>query len=459
MRATRLMILVPAFACAALAQRMESSPTLDYEFFKTRVQPIFLAQRPEHARCISCHTSARTRFLIQPLPAGRTTWTEDESRKNFESTLRVVVPGSDRSRLLMHPLAETAGGDFYHSGGKHWISQHDPEWLTIKAWVMGERVSTPELHTRIIQTNSAGDNVHLIDPAANKVVGIIRGIEAGHGAGSSPDGSRIYISDEGGSTLDIVDARSLGILKKIPLSGHPNNMAVSKDGSRVYVGIIQEPGGVDVIDTVSMQRVKTVPTQGTIHNVYVTPDGRYVVAGSIAGETINVIDAKTDEPAWKLKMDLGVRPMAFSANPDGSTRWIFTQLTGLNGFAVVDFATQKEIRRISNPDLPPGKMIVPEGSDPSHGMAVTADGKTLVVCSRLNNYLYSYSVPDLKLIGGAELGGKGAGWVTLTPDGKTAYVANPVTNDVSVVDVASMKETMRIPVGFVPKRNATARLQ
>ena len=91
--------------------------------------------------------------------------------------------------------------------------------------------------------------------------------------------------------------------------------------------------------------------------------------------------------------------------------------------------------------------------------AVTADGKTLVVCSRLNNYLYSYSLPDLKPIGGAELTGKGAGWVTLTPDGKTAYVANPVTNDVSDGDVATMKETTRVPVGFVPKRNATVMLQ
>jgi YVTN family beta-propeller protein len=126
---------------------------------------------------------------------------------------------------------------------------------------------------------------------------------------------------------------------------------------------------------------------------------------------------------------------------------------------VVDFATRKEINRISNPPLPAGKMSVPEGSDPSHGMAVTSDGRTLVVCSRLNNYLYSYSLPDLKLLGSAELGGKGAGWVTLTPDGRTAYVANPVTNDVSVVDVATMKETTRIPVGFVPKRNATVMLQ
>jgi YVTN family beta-propeller protein len=92
-------------------------------------------------------------------------------------------------------------------------------------------------------------------------------------------------------------------------------------------------------------------------------------------------------------------------------------------------------------------------------MAVTSDGKTLVVCSRLNNHLYFYSLPDLKALGGAELGGKGAGWVTLTPDGKTAYVANPVTNDVSVVDVATMKETTRIKVGYVPKRNVTVALQ
>jgi YVTN family beta-propeller protein len=459
MRVARPLLLVLAFASGAFAQTPASAPPLDFEFFKTRVQPIFLAERPGHARCIACHGSG-TPLRLQPLAAGRTIWTEEESHKNFDAVRRMVVPGSTKSRLLMHPLAESAGGDFYHNGGKHWSSQNDAEWVTIKAWVMGEKLtSAAERHPRIIQTNSAGDNVHLIDPATNKVVGIIRGIEAGHGAGAAPDGSRIYVSDEAESTLDIIDAKSLAILNKVPLSGHPNNMAVGKDGRRVYVGIAQAPGGVDVIDTVSGQRVKTIPTEGAIHNAYVTPDGRFVVAGSIAGATINVIDAKTEEPAWTLKMDLGIRPMTFSTNPDGSTKWIFAQLTGFNGFAVVDFATRKELRRIENPPLPPGKSTVPEGSDPSHGMAVTADGRTLVVCSRLNNYLYSYSLPDLKLIGSAELGGKGAGWVTLTPDGRTAYVANPVTNDVSVVDVASMKETMRIPVGFVPKRNATVLLQ
>ena len=311
----------------------------------------------------------------------------------------------------------------------------------------------------IVQTNSAGDNVHLIDPVTNKVVGVINGIEANHGAAVAPDGTRIYVSNEADSTLDVVDGRSLSVINKIKLSAHPNNIAVAKDGKRVYVGIIQAPGGVDVIDTTTMMNLKTLPTQGSIHNVYVTPDGKYVVAGSIAGKTVNVFDAKTDERVWVLDMGLGVRPMAFLANPDGSTKWLFVQLTDFNGFAVVDFAARKEVNRIKNPDLPPGKKEVPEGSDPSHGMAVTADSKTLVVCSRVNNYLYSYSLPDLKLIGSAELTGMGAGWVTLTPDGKTAYVANPVTNDVSVVDVKTMKETTRIKVGYVPKRNTTGILQ
>jgi len=330
----------------------------------------------------------------------------------------------------------------------------------VAAVLFSTAVSTAsDRKVRIIQTNSAGDNIHVIDPETNKVVGVITGIEVNHGAAVAPDGSRIYVSDEADSTLDVVDAKTLKVTHRIPLSGHPNNIAVGRDGRRVYVGIIQAPGGVDVIDTATLKNVKTLQTKGTIHNAYVTPDGKYVVAGSIAGKTVNVFDAATEQPAWTLEMDLGVRPMTFSSNADGSTKWLFVQLSGFNGFAVVDFAARKEINRIKNPDLPPGKSIVPAGSDPSHGMAVTADNKTLVVCSRINNFLYAYSLPELKLLGGAELGGKGAGWVTLTPDGKTAYVANPVTNDVSVVDVKSLKEVARIPVGYVPKRNTTGVLQ
>jgi len=114
--------------------------SLNYEFFKTKVEPIFLAKRPGRARCVACHSRAgnNTAFRLQPLSPGSATWSEEESRKNFESTKVLVVPGNvERSRLLIHPLAEDAGGDFFHTGGKHFDSQNSPEWQVLKAWVMG----------------------------------------------------------------------------------------------------------------------------------------------------------------------------------------------------------------------------------------------------------------------------------------------------------------------------------
>jgi hypothetical protein len=120
----------------AWAGQTPATAALDYDVFKTQVQPIFLARRPGHARCISCHGSG-TPLRLQPLPAGRAMWNDEESRKNFEAVKRAVVPGSLKSMLLIHPLAEQAGGDFFHNGGKHWNSQNDPEWQILKAWVVG----------------------------------------------------------------------------------------------------------------------------------------------------------------------------------------------------------------------------------------------------------------------------------------------------------------------------------
>jgi hypothetical protein len=139
-------VAVVTFGCWALLitgvvgqeRGAPARPTLDFEYFKTKVEPIFLNKRPGHARCISCHGQG-TPLRLQPLDPGATTWTEEESRKNFDVMRRVVVPGSEKSKLLLHPLAEQAGGDFFHNGGKHFNSQNDPEWQTLKAWVLGAR--------------------------------------------------------------------------------------------------------------------------------------------------------------------------------------------------------------------------------------------------------------------------------------------------------------------------------
>ena len=313
---------------------------------------------------------------------------------------------------------------------------------------------------RIVQTNSGGDNIHLIDPVSNAIVGEIKGVPINHGAAASPDGSRFYFSSEAEQTLHVVDGKTLQTIKKIPLTARPNNISISKDGARVYVGIVSAPGAVDVIDTKTNEKVKSIPTKGGIHNVYVTPDGRHVIAGSIAGRVMTVIDQKTEEPLWTL-FEEGVRPMAFEVNPDGSTKRIFVQLSNVHGFAVVDFQQRKEVARITLPDDVPAEKVDkgPFNASPSHGLGVAPDGKTLWVTSRPNARVYTYSLPDLKLLPNpVDLGGR-PDWVTFTPDSKLIYITTENTDLVHAIDVSSRKEVAQIKVGRAPKRNITAMIR
>ena len=305
---------------------------------------------------------------------------------------------------------------------------------------------------RIYQTNSAGDDVTIIDPATNKVVQKIQGIEVPHGVTFSPDGTRAYVSCEAEKTLWATDTRTGKLIAKAPLSGHPNNISISKDGKRVFVGIAVAPGAVDVIDTATMKNVKSIPVKGAVHNTYVTPDGKFVVAGSVANKLLTVIDEETLQPAWELAFGLGVRPIAFERAPDGSTSRMFVQLSGFNGFAVVNFKTHEEVARIKLPSEPGGGYA--EGGAPSHGIGVAPDNKTLWVNSSLSNAVFIYSLPDLKVEGYVKTG-EVPDWITFTPDGKMIYVANSGANSVSAIDTVARKEVARIPVGEVPKRNGT----
>jgi hypothetical protein len=118
-------------ASAASAQ----TKALDYEFFKTRVQPIFMSKRAGRARCIACHQN-RTALALATLAPGAKGWDEQQTRHNYEVASQLVVPGQPMSsRLLMHPLASPAGGDPFHGGGWQFESRDDPEWKTLASWV------------------------------------------------------------------------------------------------------------------------------------------------------------------------------------------------------------------------------------------------------------------------------------------------------------------------------------
>ena len=307
----------------------------------------------------------------------------------------------------------------------------------------------------IVQTNSAGDNVHIIDPDTNTVVGEISGIERAHGAAPTPDGRFLYVANESVNTVDVVDVAMMKVVKQIPLSGRPNNIATTPDGRKVYVAIAQSPGALEVINTSNNEISATISVHGGVHNTYVTPDGKYAIAGMIGARNITVVDTQTDMPVWTTYWDRGIRPMAFDTNPDGSTKRIYAQLSNFNGFGVLDFETRKEVNRIEYPEVLPDQRTPGHGGNTAHGIGVTPDGRYLVANSSLNSSVYIYSLPNLELVGGLKVG-HSPNWVTITPDSRFAYISISGQNSVAVVDIAKVEMVKEIMTGGqVPKRNAT----
>lgn len=148
MRSTclRLGAIVAMTFCVAIGSvsSQPKPPSLNFEFFVRRVEPIFLDKRPSHARCYVCHVESNNAFRLEKLAPGSRSWTDEQSRRNFEVVSILVNPGDPAtSRLLLHSLAPEAGGDVFHSGGRQFASKADPAWKTLAAWVNGAKLDAP----------------------------------------------------------------------------------------------------------------------------------------------------------------------------------------------------------------------------------------------------------------------------------------------------------------------------
>jgi len=113
---------------------------LDYDVYKSQVEPIFLKKRPGHARCYVCHVDSNSAFRLEKFSPGSISWSEEQSARNFRIVAALIVAGDpDKSRLLLQPLAPEAGGLAFHSGGRQFSSKDDPDWKILAEWVRGQK--------------------------------------------------------------------------------------------------------------------------------------------------------------------------------------------------------------------------------------------------------------------------------------------------------------------------------
>ena len=134
-------VVLAAIVSTGLVAQPKAKPTLDYDFYKARVEPIFLKKKAGHTRCVVCHSESNNFLRFEPLEGGAKAWSEEQSRKNFEMAAILVNPGDPAtSRLLQQPLAPEVGGNVFHSGGRQFASKDDPNWKILADWVNGQKL-------------------------------------------------------------------------------------------------------------------------------------------------------------------------------------------------------------------------------------------------------------------------------------------------------------------------------
>ena len=292
-----------------------------------------------------------------------------------------------------------------------------------------------------------------------KIAQVIRGIPRPAGVAFSPDGTRAYITIEDERpqskySLYVVDTETGKFVNRAPLSGQRGNLpAITNDGKRLLlcVGpprgknriVMSQGRGLDVVDTAFLKILKVFPMKG--HDCYTTPDGKCWLAGFGDNLVAIAIYVQTEQPVWEINFHYFVTSSAIETAPDGSTRRLLTPLGDLLGFAVVDFATHKEVAFVKLPEKPMVKLGPPltrRNAIPTNGSQVSPDGTILAIGCRGYNGVFLYSLPEVKLLAFVstpkreraqfrDADGGDPGWVAFSPDSKTLYVANAAVDSVS----------------------------
>jgi YVTN family beta-propeller protein len=306
----------------------------------------------------------------------------------------------------------------------------------------------PSAHNRqkLYVTNSAGDDVTVIDVATNQRLGRIKVGPNPHGIAVPAAQDVIYVTIEGSKPgqLLAIDPFTEKIVKRIPVGPAPNQLAVTPDGKYAYVPC--SDGYWDVVDLPNQHVAKRLFTGGRPHNTLCSPDGkRMYLAPMGSPKRVTIIDVATQEKIGEIPFSNVVRPIALTRDE----KYFFAEVDGLVGIEMADIAARKMIHRVAA-QLPDDQK---RRASRSHGIGIRPDQKELWECDVEHHDVHIYDLTgDVpRQIATIPIGSQ-IYWLTFSPDGKTCYVSARGASAVAVVDTATKKIVARIPVGKEPKR-------
>jgi len=185
-----------------------------------------------------------------------------------------------------------------------------------------------------------------------------------------------------------------------------------------------------MIDTTMSNAVTTIPVGGAPAGVAVTPDGSkvYVTSGAF---NVAVIDTTTSAVTQIPVSPIGGFPTGVAVTSDGRKVYVTNQFDA--SVAVIDTATDM-VTTIQN-----------IASGPT-GVAVTPDGGTVYVTDIFDNTVAVIATASNAVTTRIPFGSSVPFGVGVTPDGSKVYVADEVGNNVAVIATINNTVTTTIPV-------------
>lgn len=269
------------------------------------------------------------------------------------------------------------------------------------------------------------------------------------GIALAPEAPRLYVTNNGADTVSVIDTTTNEVIGTIQVANGPTTVVLGMGGVIAYVG--SQTGCSDcngdtlaVIDVFNdaNQVITTLEVPPVPQGLAVSPDGTRVYVASVA-ETLTVIDANSNEVTASIHIDTGLEDVAVS--PDGSRVYVAGFVGNVGAVYVIDAATNEVITQIPVGTLASNLAVTPDGSHVYVPNAATAEDNTVSVIDTATNTV----VATIEV-------GQGSAGVAVSPDGTRVYVANFTDNTVSVIDTATNKVITTIEVGTGPDQIAVS---
>ncbi len=291
----------------------------------------------------------------------------------------------------------------------------------------------------IFVSNEKTNNIIVLDPKDYSVVKDIKTSRRPRDMHFTKDKSLLYVACGDDDVIDVIDVATLEVTDHIPTGRSPEMFVLSGDEKLIYVSN-EENSTVQVIDIADKIIVHEVPTGAEPEGVMLNEDGTVLYATSEVADMVHVID--TESGVVTDNIIVGTRPRRFAMPAGTNELWVTDELSG--EVSIIDRDTKEVTQTLEF--LPPGFRKV---DVTPVGITVLDDGsKVFVTLGRANHVAVVNTAT--KEIEGYVLVGSRAWGVDLSRDQKTLYVSNGLSDDISIVDIASLKNVRSIPVGRVP---------